>query len=73
MTNIFKGMTKKQKIVFRKLIKIMACDLNCEKCKKTPRECLQDTRFCVNLLLKDRNDKLKNDKLKKDTLESMVT
>ena len=73
MTNPFKGMNKKQKTAFRNLIKIMACGLDCEKCKKTPRECLQDTRFCINLLLKERNEKIKKDKEKQSKSESYVS
>ena len=73
MTNPFKGMNKDEKKSFRKLVKIMTCDLDCKKCKKNLQQCIRDIRFCLNMLLKERLENLKKNRGKNDTLELMVT
>ncbi len=73
MTNPFKGMDKKEKKSFRKLVKIMSCDLDCKKCKKNLQQCIRDIRFCVNILLKDRLENMRKIKQKNESLENMVS
>jgi len=73
MTNPFKGLSKDKKKKVRQLIKIISYDLDCDNCKKTLQECIKDTRFCVNILLKDRHKKIEKSKEKQRTFETMVT
>ena len=73
MTNPFKGMTKEEKKKFRKLVKIISCDLNCDKCKKIGQHCIKDIRFCLNILLKERLQNIKKNKEKQNASTSMVS
>ena len=73
MTDPFKGISKEKKREFRKLVKIMTCDLNCKKCKKTLQQCIRDIRFCLNMLLKDRLENLKKNRQDKTVMDEMVS
>ena len=67
------GKKEYKKKVLQRLFEALQCIQDCEKCDKTELQCKLDTRYCVNILLRDKYLGLIERKRKKKDADNMVT